>query len=236
MSTSVIDTRTIITLKGSVKIVSEFFFTAVNSILYQRGIYQPETFRREEKYGLTVLTTTESGLLTYLNQVMGQMEQWLLAGDVQKLVLVVAGIDSGETLERWQFNVKVDEDAKRKTVMAGNDENNPHHINSVQPVVCETLSKTSQKSLKEIHGEIQAIIRQITASVSHLGRTEIRCITVYPMCHPLMHDVALLHNVLFHRLHSFHSCRSHAPLICWCTPTKMRRFPKSGTIPILVTL
>ena len=36
---------------------------------YQRGIYQPETFKRESKYGLTVLTTTDEGLLHYLNQV-----------------------------------------------------------------------------------------------------------------------------------------------------------------------
>jgi len=28
---------TVITLKGSVQTVSEFFFTAINSILYQRG-------------------------------------------------------------------------------------------------------------------------------------------------------------------------------------------------------
>jgi mitotic spindle assembly checkpoint protein MAD2 len=28
---------TVITLQGSVEIVSEFFFTAINSILYQRG-------------------------------------------------------------------------------------------------------------------------------------------------------------------------------------------------------
>jgi len=30
-------TKTVITLKGSVKIVADFFFTAINSILYQRG-------------------------------------------------------------------------------------------------------------------------------------------------------------------------------------------------------
>jgi len=29
--------KTEITLKGSVEIVSDFFFTAINSILYQRG-------------------------------------------------------------------------------------------------------------------------------------------------------------------------------------------------------
>jgi mitotic spindle assembly checkpoint protein MAD2 len=120
------------------------------------GIYQPETFQRSEKYGLTVLTTTDDGLLDYLNNVMSQVQEWLLSGDVQKLVLVVAGIDSGETLERWQFNVSVDD----HDIRAGSDENNPQNIPNSAPV------KAMKKSLKEIHNEIQAIIRQITASVS----------------------------------------------------------------------
>ena len=44
------------------------------------GIYQPETFKRESKYGLTVLTTTDEGLLKYLHQIMSQMETWLVEG------------------------------------------------------------------------------------------------------------------------------------------------------------
>ena len=35
---------TVITLKGSVEIVSEFFFTAINSILYQRGVFYSSQF------------------------------------------------------------------------------------------------------------------------------------------------------------------------------------------------
>ena len=115
------------------------------------GIYQPETFKREAKYGLTVLTTTDGGLLKYLKQVMDQVEAWLLRGDVQRLVVVVAGIDSGETLERWQFNVMLDEENN-------NSENQMSNNKSAQP----------KKTIKEIHGEIQAIIRQITASVTFL--------------------------------------------------------------------
>lgn len=118
------------------------------------GIYQPETFKRESKYGLTVLTTTDNGLLNYLNQVMGQMGSWLLDGDVQRLVVVVSGVDSGETLERWQFNVTVDQGIS----LAGVDENQMQNANVVRAA--------APKSLKEIHNEIQAIIRQITASVS----------------------------------------------------------------------
>uniref|UniRef100_H2XRK6 HORMA domain-containing protein n=1 Tax=Ciona intestinalis TaxID=7719 RepID=H2XRK6_CIOIN len=57
-----------ITLKGSAAIVSEFFFYGINNILYQRGVYPPEMFKQEKKYGLTILTTTDPNLLTYLNE------------------------------------------------------------------------------------------------------------------------------------------------------------------------
>jgi mitotic spindle assembly checkpoint protein MAD2 len=110
----------------------------------------PETFKRETKYGLTVLTTTDEGLLKYLGQIVNQVETWLLYGDVQRLVVVVAGADSGETLERWQFNVTVE----------GNESGENQNPN--------IAAASSSKSAKEIHNEIQAIIRQITASVTFL--------------------------------------------------------------------
>jgi len=157
------DKQTIITLKGSVDIISEFFFTAINSILYQRGIYNPETFKKESKYGLTVLTTTDAGLLDYLQKIMSQMGTWLLEGDVQRLVLVVTGIDSEETLERWQFNVSVDD--HKHNCKNINNENIPSNIPKDQ-MKRENLS--GRKSIKEIHNEIQAIIKQITASVTFL--------------------------------------------------------------------
>jgi len=122
------------------------------------GIYQPETFKREAKYGLTVLTSTDDGLLSYLNQVMGQMESWLLDGDVQRLVVVVTGVDSGETLERWQFNVQVDEH-KQGVLTTSGDENQMQN----------GTVRAAPKTIKEIHNEIQAIIRQITASVRNVN-------------------------------------------------------------------
>jgi hypothetical protein len=47
MSTSVANSQAI-TLRGSVDIVSEFFGYAINSILYQRGVYPPEKFERTQ--------------------------------------------------------------------------------------------------------------------------------------------------------------------------------------------
>lgn len=97
---------------------------------------------------------------------MEQMEDWLLKGHVQRLVVVVAGVDSGETLERWQFQVTVDEEeeARRKAASSsGGDlkENSSGNSNA-------SSKRAGGKSIKEIHDEIQAIIRQITASVTFL--------------------------------------------------------------------
>jgi mitotic spindle assembly checkpoint protein MAD2 len=64
-------------------------------------------------------------------------------GSVQKLVLVVKGVDSGETLERWVFDCET-----TKT-------NDMADIKSTKPE-------------KDIMHEIQAIMRQITASVTFL--------------------------------------------------------------------
>lgn len=145
-------------MRACVRAFRDFVSHHVSPTLHSIGIYQPETFKRESKYGLTVLTTTDDGLLKYLAQVMSQVEAWLLSGDVQRLVVVVSGVDSGETLERWQFNVNL-QDGNEST----NGENAHPNMASAKG-----SGKKSSKSLKEIHGEIQAIIRQITASVTFL--------------------------------------------------------------------
>ncbi|KAE8630628.1 hypothetical protein XENTR_v10000902 [Xenopus tropicalis] len=142
-------TREGITLKGSAEIVSEFFFCGINSILYQRGIYPSETFTRIQKYGLTLLLTTDPGLKEYLNKVTDQLKDWLYKCQVQKLVVVITSIDSNEILERWQFDIECD-----KTVKDG--------------IVRE-------KSQKVIQEEIRSVIRQITATVTFLPLLETAC-------------------------------------------------------------
>jgi len=104
---------------------------------------------------------------------MAQVESWLVNGDVQRLVVVVSGVDSGETLERWQFNVALDGDGDgdSSAATAMGEENQKPNQNSNTSSSSSSLSSKKQKSkktIKEIHGEIQAIIRQITASVTFL--------------------------------------------------------------------
>eukprot|EP00304_Pavlova_gyrans_P011105 CAMPEP_0206046224 /NCGR_PEP_ID=MMETSP1466-20131121/18070_1 /ASSEMBLY_ACC=CAM_ASM_001126 /TAXON_ID=44452 /ORGANISM="Pavlova gyrans, Strain CCMP608" /LENGTH=236 /DNA_ID=CAMNT_0053421197 /DNA_START=1 /DNA_END=712 /DNA_ORIENTATION=+ len=141
--------KTAITLRGSVEIVTEFFGYSVNSILYQRGIYPPETFKKVNKYGLTMLVTTDTGLNDYLEQVLGQLSMWLVDKSVQKLVVVIAGQETGKTLERWVFDVRMEKGFDGSAVEA--------------------------RPEKELTSEIQAIIRQITASVTFLPLLDEAC-------------------------------------------------------------
>jgi len=141
-----------ISLKGSTAIVTEFFGYAVNSIIFQRGLYPPDTFKRVSKYGLTILISSDEGLNAYISQVMGQLNKWLLSNDLEKLVLVITGADSGQTLERWVFNVET------------TDKEN-----------MDLEKPRASKPEKEIQSEISSIIRQITASVTFLPLLQEAC-------------------------------------------------------------
>lgn len=44
------------------------------SILFQRGIYEPESFTKVQKYGLGMQVTTDQGLADYLKKVLTQMQ------------------------------------------------------------------------------------------------------------------------------------------------------------------
>jgi mitotic spindle assembly checkpoint protein MAD2 len=107
------------------------------------------------------LTTTDEGLLRYLQNVQEQVLVWLQTGNIQRLVVVVKGVDTLETLERWQFNVSIDE----SSLCGGSENATPNQV----------VKQSTSKSVKEIHNEIQAIIRQITASVTFLPLLQEPC-------------------------------------------------------------
>lgn len=146
-------TKSQVTLKGSAQMVSEFFNYGINSILYQRGIYPPESFSRKQEYGLTILVSSDAKVNHFLDSVLSQIKDWLEARKVHKLVVVLASVETKETLERWEFNVEYDLEDK---------ENNQHR------------NKTD-KDEKKIKQEIRDVIRQITASVTFLPLLDCKC-------------------------------------------------------------
>ncbi|KAJ1999755.1 Mitotic spindle checkpoint component mad2 [Coemansia thaxteri] len=141
-----------ITLKGSARIVTEFFKYGINSILFQRGIYPIEEFEVKKKYGLDVWVSSDPQVTKYLEKIMDSVGEWLAAGKINKLVLAVNSRETRETMERWQFDV---------------------HL--VDEVVVPEEKPKPPKSDKALQMEIQAIFRQIAASVSFLPILEEKC-------------------------------------------------------------
>jgi mitotic spindle assembly checkpoint protein MAD2 len=142
----------VITLSGSIDTVVEFFGFAINSILYQRGVYPPETFGQVTKYGLKIMVTQERDLQTYIGEVLEKIKGWMSHSQVKKLVIVIASQVSKDTLERWTFDVQVDEKA-----------------------IAGAGVHQTQAELVRQQKDIQAIIRQITASVTFLPLLEETC-------------------------------------------------------------
>ncbi|KAG2178466.1 hypothetical protein INT44_001618 [Umbelopsis vinacea] len=143
-----------ITLDGSIALVVEFFNYSVNSILFQRAVYPPEDFTVKKKYGLNILVTINDELQLYMKQVCSQLEAWLTPGKISKLVLVIKDKDTAEVVERWQFDIHVHDKSDQAGGMTMN---------------------TASKSTGDIYKEIQAIMRQITASVTFLPILEDKC-------------------------------------------------------------
>lgn len=130
--------------EGSIKkIILEDYNNSEEDIYCHRGIYPPECFEKVSKYGLSMIVTSDEKLKSYLTNVLSQLSEWLLKGEVQKLVVIIGGVNSKEVLERWVFNIETEKSTT-----------------NAEPV--------SMKPMNEIVAEIQAIVRQITATVTFL--------------------------------------------------------------------
>ncbi|KAH0574363.1 Mitotic spindle checkpoint protein MAD2 [Spironucleus salmonicida] len=120
-----------ISLKGSTKTVTEYFAFAINQILYLRQVYPSNCFTTRPAYDLQLPVAQDEKLNAYLTQVLNITAQWLMTGQVKKIVLAI--LAGEKAIECWEFNVDSD-----------------------------TATNSDAKR------EIQAVMRQITASVSFL--------------------------------------------------------------------
>lgn len=134
-------------LKGSSKIVSDYFEFAINSILFQRGIYPAEDFITVRKYDIPMLMSNDDDVKQYINNIMLQIKKWIYGKKILKLVLVIVSKSTLELVERWEFNIDI----------LSNDEEEQ-----------EGGSEGKGKPRDEIQKEIRVIIRQITSLVSYL--------------------------------------------------------------------
>ncbi|XKL61327.1 hypothetical protein PGB90_008384 [Kerria lacca] len=144
-------TSNAITLKGSVKLITEYLNFGIHSILFQRGIYPPESFKAEQHFGLSILVSTDSKIQQFLQTIFHQMKEWLIKEQIQQLSLVISNVSTQEVLERWDF--KIEYEIKKN----GNEE------------------VSGNKDLKIIQKEIRDVLRQICSTVSFLPLLDCPC-------------------------------------------------------------
>jgi len=163
-----------LSLKGSSKLVAEFFNYSINTILFQRGVYPAEDFSAVKKYGLTMLVSSDDQVKAYIKKIMSQLDKWMVGGKISKLVVVITSKDTGEHVERWQFDVQIfnkasSKKSSKKSTTATDQENAPPISSTAVP------PPPAEKTEKEIQDEIQSIFRQITASVTFLPQLNGDC-------------------------------------------------------------
>ncbi|CCK71964.1 spindle checkpoint protein MAD2 KNAG_0I01790 [Huiozyma naganishii CBS 8797] len=138
-----------IALKGSTRLITEFFEYSISTILYQRGVYPEEDFSKVKKYDITLMKTVDDELKTYIRKILIQVHNWVLGGKCHKLVICIIDKDDGSVTERWAFDI---------VRLAARTEADGQ----------EGAVSTSEQSVEETRKQIRALIRQITASVTFL--------------------------------------------------------------------
>ncbi|TAQ91453.1 hypothetical protein B7494_g187 [Chlorociboria aeruginascens] len=136
---------------------------------FQRGVYPAEDFTAVKKYGLTMLVSSDDQVKAYIKKIMSQLDKWMVGGKISKLVVVITSKDTGEHVERWQFDVQIfHKSSSKKSSKRSADKENaaPEDPTTAPPI---------EKTEKEIQDEIQSIFRQITASVTFLPQLDGDC-------------------------------------------------------------
>jgi mitotic spindle assembly checkpoint protein MAD2 len=55
---------------------------------------------------LTHAVTADDQVKSYIKKIMSQLKDWMYGGKISKLVIVITSKESGEHVERWQFDVR----------------------------------------------------------------------------------------------------------------------------------
>ncbi|KAK5296511.1 Mitotic spindle checkpoint component mad2 [Exophiala xenobiotica] len=161
-----------VALRGSSKLVAEFFEYSINTILFQRGVYPAEDFTPVKKYGLNMLVSSDDQVKAYIKKIMSQLNKWMVGGKISKLVVVITSKETGEHIERWQFDVQIlSKASKHRSSKKSPDKENaaPEDAAPAEP------EPEPEKTEAQIQEEIQAIFRQITASVTFLPVLDGNC-------------------------------------------------------------
>ncbi|KAF5561146.1 mitotic spindle assembly checkpoint MAD2 [Fusarium phyllophilum] len=178
-----------LSLKGSARLVAEFLYRSemfVNDTIASNEVsILPRTLQctfvatdslehqltiaSVKKYGLNMLVSADDQVKAYIKKIMSQLDKWMVGGKISKLVIVITDKDTGEHVERWQFDVQIFQPVKKSksSKSSSKDQENAAPAGSAPTA--------PEKTETEIQAEIAAIFRQITASVTFLPQLSGDC-------------------------------------------------------------
>ena len=133
-----------------------------------------------------MLVSSDDQVKAYIKKIMGQLDKWMIGGKISKLVVVITSKDTGEHVERWQFDVRFIKSIAccianncawqvqifSKSSSKKSSKKTPDKENAAPE---ETTPTNPDPTEAEIQAQIQAIFRQITASVTFLPQLEGDC-------------------------------------------------------------
>jgi mitotic spindle assembly checkpoint protein MAD2 len=128
-----------------------------------------------------MLVTSDDQVKAYIKKIMSQLNKWMIGQKISKLVIVFTGKETGDNVERWEFNVQLNKPSKSKTSRSGDKENSapeyetqlsysvpPANIHSRGTAPTPGAQDSEALTDEQIQVQIRALFRQITASVTFL--------------------------------------------------------------------
>lgn len=103
----------------------------------------------------------------YIKKIMSQLDRWMVKGKISKLVIVITDKDTGEHVERWQFDVQIFGGSSKKSKSSSKSAASAS-AGQENSSAASDAAQAPEKTEAEIQAEIAAIFRQITASVTFL--------------------------------------------------------------------
>lgn len=137
-----------------------------------------------------MLVSADDQVKAYIKKIMSQLDKWMVGGKISKLVIVITNKDTGEHLERWQFDVQIFAPAKSSKCSKSSRSKDPQANGKTATETSSSSAPTTtaanqenaggpgaaaaaaDKTEQEIQQEIAAIFRQITASVTFLPQLD----------------------------------------------------------------
>ncbi|GAU99021.1 hypothetical protein RvY_10082 [Ramazzottius varieornatus] len=96
----------------------------IHYILMKRQVYPRDKFQDIQKSGMNMVLLSDTFPSEYITKMLRAARDYLDRGELDRVVLCIIGIASGEVMERWQFSVDRSEVPKEST-------ENPEVVNQV---------------------------------------------------------------------------------------------------------